>query len=157
MAPEQVEILGQVPSDAARPVADTRPTCRSALPLFTGGVAAGFPSPADDYIDRPLDLHEHLVAHPAATFFVRASGTSMERAGIHDGDLLVVDRAVRPRDGHVVIAAVHGELTVKRLRRRRGRVYLVAEGDGDRIPPLAVTEEMDLRVWGVCRYVIHGL
>lgn len=128
---------------------------RLALPLFTEGVAAGFPSPADDYIDRPLDLHEHLVEHPAATFFVRASGTSMERAGIHDGDLLVVDRAVQPRDGHVVIAAVHGELTVKRLRQRRGRVHLVADGDG--FPPLAVTEAMDLRVWGVCRYVIHGL
>ncbi len=145
MAPEQVEILGPIPWDAPQ----------QALPLFTEGVAAGFPSPADDYIDRPLDLHEHLVEHPAATFFVRASGTSMEGAGIHDGDLLVVDRAVRPRDGHVVIAAVHGELTVKRLRRRRGRLYLVSDNDG--FPPLAVTEEMDLRVWGVCRYVIHGL
>ena len=140
-----VEILGRVPFDPSRP----------ALPLFIEGVAAGFPSPADDYIDRNLDLHEHLIEHPAATFFVRASGNSMVRAGIHDGDLLIVDRALEPRDGHVVIAAVHGELTVKRLRRSHGRLYLVSDGSG--FPPLAITEDMDLHVWGVCRYVIHGL
>jgi len=140
-----VEILGRVPFDPSRP----------ALPLFIEGVAAGFPSPADDYIDRNLDLHEHLIEHPAATFFVRASGNSMVRAGIHDGDLLIVDRALAPRDGHIVIAAVHGELTVKRLRRSHGRLYLVSDGSG--FPPLAITEDMDLHVWGVCRYVIHGL
>jgi DNA polymerase V len=145
MALNPVEILGRVPFDPSRP----------ALPLFIEGVAAGFPSPADDYIDRNLDLHEHLIEHPAATFFVRASGNSMVGAGIHDGDLLVVDRAVQPRDGHVVIAAVHGELTVKRLRRNQGRLYLVSDGNG--FPPLAITEDMDLHVWGVCRYVIHGL
>ena len=145
MAPAHADILGPIAWDAPP----------QALPLFIEGVAAGFPSPADDYIDRPLDLREHLVEHPAATFFVRARGTSMQGAGIHDGDLLVVDRAVPPRDGHVVIAVVHGELTVKRLRRRRGRLYLVSENDG--FPPLAVTEAMDLRVWGVCRYVIHEL
>jgi len=115
-----VEILGRVPFNPSRP----------AIPLFIGGVAAGFPSPADDYIDRNLDLHEHLIEHPAATFFVRACGTSMVRAGIHDGDLLVVDRALEPRDGHVVIAVVHGELAVKRLRHRQGRLYLVSDGNG---------------------------
>ena len=145
MALNPVKILGRVPFDPSRP----------ALPLFIEGVAAGFPSPADDYIDRNLDLHEHLIENPAATFFVRASGNSMERAGIHDGDLLIVDRALEPRDGHVVIAAVHGELTVKRLRRSHGRLYLVS--DSDAYPPLTITEDMDLRVWGVCRYVIHGL
>ena len=119
------------------------------------GVPAGFPSPADDYIDCHLDLHEHLIEHPAATFYVRASGDSMVGAGIHDGDLLIVDRAVEPRDGHIVIAVVHGELTVKRLRRRQGRLYLVSDGNAH--PPLAITEEMDLLIWGVCRHVIHGL
>jgi DNA polymerase V len=95
MAQNQVEILGRV--------AET-PFGRR-IPLFLAGVPAGFPSPADDYIDRHLDLHEHLIEHPAATFYVRASGTSMVQAGIHDGDLLIVDRAIEPRDGHVVIAA----------------------------------------------------
>jgi DNA polymerase V len=145
MALNPVEILGRVPFDPSRP----------ALPLFIEGVAAGFPSPADDYIDQSLNLHEHLIEHPAATYFVRASGNSMVGAGIHDGDLLVVDRALEPRDGHVVIAAVHGELTVKRLRRSHGRLYLISDSDG--YPPLTITEDMDLHVWGVCRYVIHGL
>jgi len=109
MAQNQVEILGRV----------TETPLGRRIPLFAAGVPAGFPSPADDYIDRHLDLHEHLIEHPAATFYVRASGDSMVGAGIHDGDLLIVDRAVEPRDGHIVIAVVHGELTVKRLRRRR--------------------------------------
>jgi DNA polymerase V len=128
---------------------------RCALTFYATRAAAGFPSPADDYVDQQLNLHEHLVEHPAATFFVRVSGASMVGAGIHDGDLLVVDRSIEPRDGHVVIAVVRGELTVKRLRRRQGRLHLVS--DSDAVPPLAITEEMDLRVWGVCRYVIHGL
>ncbi|HUT59186.1 MAG TPA: translesion error-prone DNA polymerase V autoproteolytic subunit [Phycisphaerae bacterium] len=145
MAQNQVEILGRV---AETPL-------RRRIPLFAAGVPAGFPSPADDYIDCHLDLHEHLIEHPAATFYVRASGDSMVGAGIHDGDLLIVDRAVEPRDGHIVIAVVHGELTVKRLRRRQGRLYLVSDGNAH--PPLAITEEMDLHIWGVCRYVIHGL
>ena len=87
-----------------------------ALPLFAGGVAVGFPSPADDHIDARLDLNEHLVRHPAATFFVRAMGDSMLGGGIHSGDLLIVDHALRPVDGRIVIAAVDGEYTVKRYR-----------------------------------------
>src|SRR5471030_2397814 len=86
-------------------------------PLFAARVPAGFPSPADDYIERSLDLNEHLIRHPAATFFVRASGDSMT-GSIHSGDLLVVDRSLEAADGSVVIAVIDGELTVKRLRRR---------------------------------------
>ena len=91
------------------------------LPLIGERVEAGlpgfpgFPSPADDFIERPLDLNEQLVSNPIATFFVRASGNSMDGAGIHDGDLLVVDRSVTPAHGKVVIAVVDGGLTVKRL------------------------------------------
>lgn len=88
------------------------------LPLFASRVPAGFPSPADDYIDQRLDLNEHLINHPAATFFVRVSGDSMTGASLHDGDLLIVDRALEPVDGRIVIAAVNGELTVKRLSLR---------------------------------------
>ena len=81
-------------------------------------MAAGFPSPADDYIETPLDLNDHLIEHPAATFFVRVTGESMIDAGIHDGDLLIVDRALEAGRGSVVIAVVFGEMTVKRLARR---------------------------------------
>jgi len=145
MALNQVKILGRAPLGPVR----------QAQPLYAADVPAGFPSPADDYIDCHLDLHEHLIKHPAATFYVRVSGTSMVGAGIHNGDLLIVDRAVQPRDGHVIVAVVEGELVVKRLRRRLGRIDLVS--DSDAYPPLAITEDMDLHVWGVCRYVIHGL
>ncbi|WP_461210331.1 LexA family protein [Desulfocurvus sp. DL9XJH121] len=126
---------------------------RLAAPLYLAAVAAGFPSPADDYVDRPLDLNEHLVAHPAATFFVRACGDSMLGAGIHHGDELVVDRALTARDGDVVIAALNGELTVKRIRRRDGAVWLLPENPAYR--PLRVDEGADFELWGVVTYVLH--
>jgi DNA polymerase V len=85
------------------------------LPLFSGKVAAGFPSPADDYVEKTLDLNELLVQKPAATFFVRAQGESMLGVGIHPNDILVVDRSIEPVLGKIVICALNGELTVKRL------------------------------------------
>ncbi len=121
-------------------------------PLFTA-VSAGFPSPADDYIDGGLDLNDYLVRHPAATFFVRANGDSMVDAGIHHGDLLVVDRAVEPLDRAVVIAALNGELVVKRIRCSKGRVFLMPDNRSYR--PIEITEEMDAVVWGVVTAVIH--
>ena len=122
-------------------------------PLFLVRVPAGFPSPGEDHVDQSLDLHEHLIRHPAATFYVRARGDSMTGAGIHDGDLLIVDRAVAPRHNHVVVAAVDGELTVKRLMRRGAGVALMPENN--RYPALVITEAMDLVVWGVVTHVIH--
>ena len=82
---------------------------------------AGFPSPADDYIETMLDLNEYLIKHPAATFFVKASGESMVNAGIHSGDILIVDRSLEAVHGKIVIAALNGELTVKRLSRQQGK------------------------------------
>ncbi|MGE4554354.1 MAG: LexA family protein [Desulfovibrionaceae bacterium] len=125
------------------------------FPLYLARVQAGFPSPADDFIDRALDLNEHLVAHPQATFFVRAVGDSMIEAGIHSGDILVVDRALDPHAGDVVIAAVDGELTVKRLALKNGRLFL-APGNPD-FAPIEITEDSDLEVWGTVTYVIHKL
>ena len=125
------------------------------LPVVCGSVAAGFPSPADDYIDGSMDLNEHLIAHPAATFFVRASGNSMINAGIHDGDLLIVDRAIQPADGSIAIVAIDGELTVKRIAKRGGDLYLAAENSD--YPDILVSAEADLHVWGICRHVIHRL
>lgn len=125
------------------------------LPLFASRVPAGFPSPADDYVDQRLDLNSHLVEHPAATFFTRVSGHSMRGAGIHDGDLLIVDRALEPQDGRIVIAAINGELTVKRLRLRKSGNWLVPEHPDYR--PLKITEGLDCVIWGVVTRVIHAV
>lgn len=124
-------------------------------PLFLADVPAGFPSPADDYIERDLDLNEHLVKHPAATFFVRVTGESMTDAGVRNGDILIVDRSLTPSSGRVVIAVLDGELTVKRLLRKNGIVRLVSESDGH--PDIEVPEGADLQVWGVVTYAIHQL
>lgn len=127
----------------------------SELPLYSAQVSAGFPSPADDYIDKKLDLNEHLIRHPAATFFVRVAGDSMVEAGIHSGDLLIVDRALEPADGKVVIAALNGELTVKRIRKKDGKLYLIPENPD--FQPIEVIPETNFEVWGVVVYVIHAL
>ena len=128
---------------------------RLPLPLYLAPVSAGFPSPAEDYLDKALDLNDLLVAHPAATFYLRASGDSMRGAGIHTGDILVVDRALEPTSGRVVIAAVDGELTVKRLRRKDGRLFLMPENPD--YAPLEVQPEASFEIWGVVAFVIHRL
>lgn len=135
-----------------RPVLEPLPL---PLVLYAARVPAGFPSPAEDHVEGRLDLNRHLIRHPAATFFVRASGDSMLGAGIHPGDLLVVDRSLEPAHGKVVIAAVDGELTVKRLEVRAGRARLLAEND--RYPPIEIASCMTLEVWGVVTNVIHPL
>jgi len=128
---------------------------RAGLPLFLSAVQAGFPSPADDSVEDRLDLHRHLVRNETATFFLHASGDSMEGAGIRDGDLLVVDRSLEPRSGRTVIAAVGGELTVKRLDRRGGRTLLVPANPA--YPEFDVTDREDLCIWGVVTYAVHKL
>ncbi|MDX1775621.1 MAG: translesion error-prone DNA polymerase V autoproteolytic subunit [Desulfobulbales bacterium] len=124
-------------------------------PLFLSGVSAGFPSPADDYLDRKLDLNEHLVKNPAATFFVRVAGDSMIGAGINDNDILVVDRSLEPASGSIVIAVINGELTVKRLLKRKDSWRLVAENPD--YPDLEIVAETPLEIWGVATYAIHSL
>jgi DNA polymerase V len=126
-----------------------------ALPLFTCPVSAGFPSPAEDFLEGQLDLNRHLIKNPIATFFVRVTGDSMVGAGIHSGDLLVVDRSLEPRDGQVAIAVVDGELLVKRLRWRKSRLFLEAEHPD--YPPLQIREAMNFEVWGVVTHSIHSL
>ena len=122
-------------------------------PLFMVPVKAGFPSPADDYVEGRLDLNAYLVKHPAATFFVRVAGDSMIGAGIHPDDILVVDRSLEPVDKRVVIAVVDGELTVKRLRIMKDRIVLMAENDA--YPPLEIHPDMNFEIWGVVTTVIH--
>lgn len=123
------------------------------LPLYSSTVRAGFPSPADDYIECKLDLNTHLIKHPAATFFVKAAGDSMQNAGIQSGDMLIVDRSLEPTHGKIIIAAVNGELTVKRLSRKDGCVKLLAENPA--YPPIDITDEQDVVIWGVVTHVIH--
>lgn len=123
------------------------------LNLYGTPVTAGFPSPADDYLDTQLDLNEHLIKHPAATFFVRASGNSMINAGIYTGDILVVDRANTAQHNDVVIAVVNGEFTVKRLSKRNGQVILQPENPD--FKPIFISPSDDFQVWGVVTYVIH--
>ena len=124
-------------------------------PLYLSPVQAGFPSPAEDCMDQPLNLHEHLVRNKFSTFFLRVSGQSMINAGIFDGDLLVVDRLVPAAHNKVVIAALDGELTVKRLVRRKGRILLVPENPD--YPEIDITEHEYAHIWGVVTYVIHKL
>ena len=125
------------------------------LPLFTGKVAAGFPSPADDHVEKTLDLNELLVQKPAATFFVRAEGESMLGAGIHPNDILIVDRSIEPVPGKIVICALNGELTVKRLARRNGQLVLAAENP--EYPDIAIHKDIDMVIWGVVTNVIHSV
>jgi DNA polymerase V len=132
------------------PLPDVRP-----LPLFSGKVAAGFPSPADDYVEKTLDLNELLVQNPAATFFVRAQGESMLGAGIHPNDILVVDRSIEPVPGKIVICALNGELTVKRLERDNEQWQLKAENPA--YADVAIHEELEMVIWGVVTNVIHPL
>ncbi|MAV54331.1 MAG: peptidase S24 [Phycisphaerae bacterium] len=122
-------------------------------PLLAGTVQAGFPSPADDYMERSLDLNEELIHRPHATFFLRAAGHSMVGAGIHDGDLLIVDRAAPPRPGLVVVAIVDGEFTLKRLAQTNNGLALEPEHPG--YQPIAVGEDTDVRIWGVVTFVVH--
>jgi DNA polymerase V len=123
------------------------------LPLFLTPVKAGFPSPADDFMERALDLNEHLIQHPAATFFVRVDGDSMTGAGMTRGDILIVDRSLEARDGCIVIAVINGEFTVKRLRMDNGGIQL--EADHPRYPPIRIQKEWDFQIWGVVTYTIH--
>jgi DNA polymerase V len=123
------------------------------LPLFSSRVQAGFPSPADDHLETTLDLNQHLIQHPAATFFVRASGESMINAGINNEDILVVDRSLDPKDGDIIIAALNGELTVKRLQIRGKNVTLKPENP--EYPFIEVTEDVDFLIWGVVTSVVH--
>jgi DNA polymerase V len=117
-------------------------------------IPAGFPSPADDFLEPSLNLHELMIKHPAATFFVKVVGDSMQGAGIHCGDILVVDRSLEPHDGKIVVAVINGEFTVKRIRRQAdGKLFLLAENPD--YPPLQVSEESNFQVWGVVTYAIH--
>tara|TARA_B100001741_G_C16375185_1_gene515153 strand:- start:163 stop:606 length:444 start_codon:yes stop_codon:yes gene_type:complete len=126
---------------------------KNATPFFVDSVSAGFPSPATDYLENKLDLNEYLVKHPAATYIVKANGSSMVDAGILSGDLLIVDRSVTPRNESIVIASIFGDLTVKKIRKQNTSLFLVSANSD--YPSIEVKEEMECFIWGVVTYVIH--
>ena len=128
---------------------------KQVLPLYLSRIKAGFPSPADDYLDKRLDLNEHLIKHPASTFFVKVKGDSMVGAGINSGDMLIVDRSVKPRDKKIVVAVLNGDFTVKRFREKGEKQFLMAENPD--YQPIEITESMDFEVWGVVVHVIHSV
>jgi len=119
------------------------------------GVSAGFPSPADDYKEKKLDLNDLLIRQPEATFFAKASGDSMTGAGIFDGDMLIVDRSITATDGKIVIAVVNGELTVKRFKLVGRTAQLHAENP--KYSPITLCEGDNVNVWGVVTNVIHSM
>lgn len=124
------------------------------LPLYESKLSAGFPSPADDYLEAHLDLHSHLIKHPASTFFVRANGESMINAGIHENDILVVDRSIKPTNGKIAIAAVDGQLTVKRIDiTANGKLTLLP--DNPNFKPIEISEDSTVVIWGIVTSVIH--
>ena len=124
-------------------------------PVFTSTVSAGFPSPADDYIENHIDLNEYLVQHKAATFFLRVQGDSMTGLGILNNDLLIVDRSLAVEEGNIVIAAIDGEFTVKQLVHSQKGCILKAANPA--YQDIIVDSENDLEVWGVVRWAIHKL
>lgn len=125
------------------------------LPLVDMRLSCGFPSPAADYESELVDLNRLMLRHPDASFLARAMGDSMQGAGIHDGDVLAVDRSMRAEDGDIVVACVEGEYTVKRLQKRADSAALVAENPA--YGPIVVHNADDLRIWGVVVLVLHPL
>ena len=123
------------------------------IPFYQSNVPAGFPSPAEDFMDLDLNLQEYLVQHPSATFCVRVTGDSMQNAGIFSGDVMVVDRALEPKNNTIVLAVLDGEFTVKRIHKRGEALYLKPENKD--FKSIQITEEMNFQVWGVVTHTIH--
>ncbi|MDY6939708.1 MAG: translesion error-prone DNA polymerase V autoproteolytic subunit [Cyanobacteriota bacterium] len=145
-SPPEIEIQRLSPKETAT---------TSKFPLYLEAVAAGYPTQTSDYVDGELDLNQHLTQHPEDTFCVRVNGDSMIDAGIHPNDLLIVDRALEPKDGSVVIATVDGDVTVKRMQREGDRLWLIPENS--HYEPLEITEDTTFHIWGVVTNVIHAL
>ena len=125
------------------------------IPLVNEAVSAGFPSPAEDYIELGVDLNKYLIKNPISTFFLRVSGNSMNNAGIYNNDLLIIDRSINPTPGNIVVALLDGEFTLKRLIKEQNNYYLKA--DKENYPAISLYEYIDLQIWGVAIYSIHEL
>lgn len=127
-------------------------TSETPLPLTGSGISAGFPSPAENVMERVLDLNKELIKNPASTFYARVSGCSMIEAGIDDGDLLIIDKLVEPFNGCVAVCYVDGEFTLKRVKFEKDHLMLVPQNANYK--PIKVTKDNDFMIWGVVRYSI---
>ena len=128
---------------------------RRIFPIAAETISAGFPSPAEDYIELGIDLNKYLIKNPISTFFLRVSGNSMNNAGIYNNDLLIIDRSINPNPGHIVVALLDGEFTLKRLIKKQDNYYLKA--DKENYPAINLYEYIDIQIWGVAIYSIHEL
>ena len=124
-------------------------------PFVDQGISAGFPSPAQDFIDLSIDLNKEFIKHPASTFFGRVKGNSMINAGIGNGDLLIVDKSLDATDGRIAVCFIDGEFTVKRLKVEKDCCWLLPENEA--YQPIKVTAENDFIVWGIVVFVIKAL
>jgi len=124
------------------------------LPMIEGGISAGFPSPAQDYIDLKIDLNKELITNPSSTFYGRVKGSSMKDAGILDGDILVIDKSLEPQNGDTAVCFIDGEFTLKYIKIELDAVYLVPANS--KFQPIKVTEENNFCIWGVVTYSIKS-
>lgn len=122
------------------------------LPIADDGIKAGFPSPAQDFMDLAIDLNKELVRHPASTFYGRVRGDSMQGAGVYDGDILIIDKSLEPQNGDMAVCFVDGEFTIKHIRIEKDVVWLIPAND--HYKPIKVTEENDFLIWGIVTYSI---
>lgn len=125
------------------------------LPFVSEGISAGFPSPALDFIDLSIDLNKHLIKHPSATFYGRVKGDSLKNAGIHNGDLLIIDRSLEPINGKIAVCYIDGEFTAKRIKIEKTIIWLIAENEN--YQPIKVTKENDFLIWGIVTHVIKNV
>lgn len=125
------------------------------LPFVANGISAGFPSPADDFIDTGIDLNKELIRHPSATFYGRVKGDSMKDMGIHNGDILVIDKSLEPADGKVAVCYIDGEFTVKKIKIEHDCCWLIPANKS--YSPIQVTQENEFLIWGIVINVIKFL
>lgn len=124
------------------------------IPLFLEKIRAGFPSPAQDYVEGAIDLNRELIRHPSSTFYGRVSGDSMKDAGLFDGDIVVVDKSINPRDGDMAVCCIDGEFTIKFIKIEKGDIWLIPANEA--FQPIRVTSENDFIVWGIVTYSIKN-
>jgi len=117
------------------------------LPFFDFGISAGFPSPADDFIELTINLNKEFIKNKDTTFFARVKGHSMKNAGIFDGDLLIIDKSIEPQNNKIAICQIDGEFTVKRIKIEKDIIWLIAENEDYK--PIKVTPENDFIIWGI--------
>jgi DNA polymerase V len=146
------EMLEQLVRQINSPCLEPQPI---AIPLFSTAISAGFPSPADDHLEAHLDLNRYLIAQPTATFFMRFEGDAMLESGLYQGDLLIVDRSISPVDGKIVVAAIDGDLTVRRLRLQGRAIQLLSENPN--CQTISVSKNSEFEIWGVITYVIRAM